>query len=112
YIVMREKLADAILAKLTWKMILLIPFGAKNSAFLKAVSQNKLLTIHYYNTTAVEGIPFFSHLLFNLKLGMPRPHNVLIPAIMTSVWSGYSNIYLYGADHSWLKEIYVAEDNK
>lgn len=111
YVIMREKLADSLVSKVRWNMVLLLPFGARNSNFISKVSKNKLFTIQYYNTTATEGIPFFTHFIFNQKLGMPRPHNVLIPAIMTAVWSGYSSILLHGADHSWLKELYVSENN-
>ena len=44
--------------------------------------------------------------------GMPRPHNVLIPSIILSMRMGFKKIYLAGADHSWLKEIFVSEDNE
>lgn len=111
YIAMREKLIEAINSKLRWKMTFLVPFEAKKTSFIKAMTQNNFITIQCYNTTAVEGLPLFTHFLFNHKLGMPRPHNVLIPSIMTSIWSGYSIIILFGADHSWLKEIIVDNDN-
>ena len=42
---------------------------------------------------------------------MPRPHNVLVGSLFLSIRMGYKEVYVYGADHSWLKDIFVAEDN-
>jgi hypothetical protein len=42
---------------------------------------------------------------------MPRPHNVLIPSIMIALSLGFKKIFLFGADHSWLKDIWVDEEN-
>jgi hypothetical protein len=111
YIVTRRNLAESIFSKVTWEMALLVPAGARKSEFVLRISRNPMITIQYYNTVPTEGLPGICHILYDKKLGMPRPHNVLIPAIMTSVWSGYTSIFLYGADHSWLKDLYVSEDN-
>ena len=43
--------------------------------------------------------------------GIPRPHNVLIPAILNIINTGYKKIYLIGADHSWLPLISVNDQN-
>ena len=44
--------------------------------------------------------------------GLPRPHNVLIPALFVAINSGYKRIYLAGADHSWLPMISVNDQNQ
>ena len=49
---------------------------------------------------------------YGRRLGMPRPRNVLIPAIMTGIWSGFKEIYIIGADHSWMNTICVNEHNE
>ena len=43
--------------------------------------------------------------------GVPRPHNVLIPSIAMGLRLPFKKIYLAGADHSWLPEITVTDDN-
>ncbi|NJK83306.1 MAG: hypothetical protein HC912_05290 [Saprospiraceae bacterium] len=43
---------------------------------------------------------------------MPRPHNVLIPALMISLNAGLKNIFIVGADHSWLEELTVNDKNE
>ena len=43
---------------------------------------------------------------------MPRSHNVLIPTIMIALQLDFKKILLAGADHNWLKDIYVSADNR
>ena len=43
---------------------------------------------------------------------MPRPRNVLIPAIMIAIKAGFKTIHLTGADHSWLRTIGVNDNNE
>ena len=43
---------------------------------------------------------------------MPRPHNVLIANIKVAIELKYKQVFLFGADHSWMKEIFVTEDNQ
>ena len=82
----------------------------KNVIDLK--SQNTNITFHYFNTTPIEGLPFMSNFIFKNRLGMPRPHNVLIPSLMIGITEGYEKISVLGADHSWLAEISVNEKNE
>lgn len=111
YLELREAILRAFEAKTFWPMILYLPFGAKKSAFCTHIEQIRNIEVRFYNTTPVEGYSWFTFRIFDAKLGMPRPHNILIPAIMTSLWMGYKKIFIYGADHSWLSEIFVGENN-
>ena len=43
---------------------------------------------------------------------MPRPHNVLIPSLILAIQSGYKEINVVGADHSWIEELTVNENNE
>lgn len=111
YIELRQKLTKAIDSKTLWPMSIYLPFGAKNSDFCEGLQKIKNIEVIFYNTTPVEGYSWLTFRIFDAKLGMPRPHNILIPAIMTSLWMGYKKIFIYGADHSWLSEIFVGENN-
>ena len=42
---------------------------------------------------------------------MPRPHNVLIPAIINAVNMGYRKIYLWGAENNQFLSLSVDENN-
>lgn len=112
YVDMRNNLFGQIEEKLTWNMEIFIPFKSRKYRFKEKLSKlNTHLKISYYNDTPAEGISIMTHFAFRKRLGMPRPHNVLIPSIMIAIWKNFKHIYLYGADHSWLQEIYVGDDN-
>ncbi len=104
-----QRLWDNI-AAVDWPMTLIVP-RRDMRRLPKAVRQNRCLTIAGVNPVAVEGWRWLESAAYASGLGMPRPRNVLIPAIMAAVVMGYKEIYLCGADHSWLKTISVDEGN-
>ncbi len=109
----RQHTLETIVTKTDWPMTLLVPSKAKKSKeWQKIISANPNITIAYFNTTPIEGLQFIDHWLFRNGLGMPRPHNVLIPSLMVALNAGYKKIYVTGADHSWTKEIHVSEENE
>ena len=104
---------NAFLEKIDWNMTLFVPIVARKSNRMHdLISKNKFISVVYYNPTPIEGLKSINNLLFGLRLGMPRPHNVIIPSIMNLIWSGYKEIYIVGADHSWLSEITITENNE
>ncbi len=70
------------------------------------------LRLETFNLTPVEGHDWLSHMLFDMRLGMPRPRNVMIAAIMAAIGCGYRRIYLAGADHSWSRTLSVDDANR
>ena len=98
------------LASVSWGMTLLVP--RKFRHFAKAlILTNRNIKLKTFNLTPVEGFRLLTHMLFNAGLGMPRPRNVMIPAIMMAIREGYRDIYLCGADHTWTQTLSVDEDN-
>ncbi len=96
-----------------WPMVLIIPLIAKkNDHWRSQLINNEMIKIHYMNTTPVEGFENISFKLISKQFGMPRPHNVLIPCILHAINFDFKNIYLVGADHSWLAEIFVSKSNE
>ena len=94
----------------SWDMTLLIPSGFKHLAKpLLMTAQG--IKVRYFNLTPIEGFQWLSHFLFSAGLGMPRPRNVLIPAIMEGIRLGFKKIYLCGADHYWTKTLDVDDEN-
>lgn len=107
-----RKLFRAITENTHWEIQLFIPYSAKRFRWWQdLITQNKHIQIKYFNVTPVEGFKFFRYFCYKQFLGMPRPHNVLIPSIMIALSLGFKNIFLFGADHSWLKDIWVDEEN-
>lgn len=93
-----------------WRMTLFVPAKSRRSA--ARMIGNTMVSVEGFNFLAAEGWTWLEQLMFRLRLGMPRPRNVLIPSIMIGVWLGYKKIYILGADHSWLKTLDVDSDNR
>lgn len=86
-----------------WPMTLLVPYGVK-------VPEG--VACRRYPFRAGEGPKWFRHFLFAAGLSMPRPRNVMIPSIMLAIWLGFKEIYIVGADHTWIKTLSVNERNE
>lgn len=92
-----------------WPMTLFVPVSARGS---RSLFHSENLKVECFNFIAAEGFASFENFVFDRKWGMPRPRNVLIPSIMIGIWLGYRQIYLLGADHSWLKTLSVNDRNE
>lgn len=113
YLKLSKELFDNIAQKTTWNLTLFIPFEAKRyKEWQELIKNNSFIHITYYNPTPIEGYFGFCKKVFDWQWGMPRPHNVLIPSLMLAIKKEFKNIYIWGADHSWLKEITVDENNQ
>ncbi|MEG1865262.1 MAG: hypothetical protein RR331_00090 [Bacteroides sp.] len=107
-----QRFFDAMAEKTTWELELYLSAPARKSTLWqpKLVARPNI-HVRYFNMTPVEGFRWFTHLAFHQGWGTPRPRNVLIPSIMTALRMPFRTIYVAGADHSWLKEIWVDENN-
>ena len=92
-----------------WPMTLFVPSSARLKAGLL---NNPCLKTEKFPFVAAEGFPSFVGMALSRAWAMPRPRNVLIPSIMIGAWLGYAEIYLLGADHSWLKTLSVTDENQ
>lgn len=107
-----SELYELLLERTSWDIVLLIPYNAKkNNEWRTIIEKNKHIKIQYYNKTPIEGFRFFCNIIFKKRLGMPRPHNVVIPALMHAINIGFKEIYLAGVDHSWFTSLRVEQDN-
>lgn len=91
-----------------WPMTLFVP-----ARFVARARQltGGALRIEGFNPVGVEGFHWLENMAFSTGLGMPRPRNVLIVAIMVATKMGFKEIYLTGADHSWSRTLEVDENN-
>ena len=94
----------------SWDLTLLLPAKFKHLA-KPLIMHAHGIKLRYFNLTPIEGFRWLSHRLYSAGLGMPRPRNVLIPAIMEGIRLGYKEIFLCGADHSWTKTLHVDDEN-
>lgn len=104
-----DKLKKALSA-VSWPMTLIVP--AKSASKLdKTVTGNPNITVAHINNIGASGFHWLENILYKSGRAMPRPRNVLVPSIMAAIYMGYDTIYLTGADHSWMKTIWVDDDN-
>ena len=109
----RMKTFQLIAEHTQWKMKLFVPaFAKKHKKWLKEIGNNDCIEVVYFNNIAIEGFQWLTHWAYRNNLGMPRPHNVLIGAILFAINLKYSTIYVAGAEHSWLKDIQITGTNE
>lgn len=98
--------------KTGWDMCLFVPYWAKKiKAWQQALKGNSHIKLIFFNPVPVEGFDSFCHFCFDRQWGMPRPRNVLVAGLMLGIRCGFSTIYMTGADHSWLRELWVDDEN-
>jgi hypothetical protein len=107
----RTKLTKDIFEKTSWSLKLFIPYAGRNSELVSKLKTNEKIEIVFFNPTPLEGFNSIINFLCKLSLGMPRPHNVLVPSIFLAINLGFKKIILFGADHSWHEGINVDESN-
>ena len=86
------------LRSVDWQMTLFLPATARKMPEVKSLPAN--ITLKFYNLTPAEGFRCVMHPLYDSGLAMPRPRNVLIPSIISSMREGFRKIVLIGADHN------------
>jgi hypothetical protein len=95
-----------------WDMYLFLPFSLCPKEFQTILSTNPNLKIVFFNATRVVGLSKIAFFLYKNDLGMPYLRNVMTQAIMCAVNKGYKKVFLYGADHSWTRDLDADENNR
>ena len=99
------------LNNVSWEIAIFIPRRYRHFVAPLLMNAGKNISVGYFNLTPIEGFKKINRLFFDAAMGMPRPRNVMIPAIMTGIRLGYKKIYLCGADHTWTKTLDVDSEN-
>lgn len=104
-----DRLFKRLNSEVDWEMRLYVPIGHTAQ---KLGITNRYIRVENFNFVGAEGFRKLEWWLYDRGLAMPRPRNVLIPAIMTAIKSGFKEIHLAGADHGWLSTLSVSDDNQ
>lgn len=103
------------LLKIDWPIVFYLPFHYPDWA-IKYFTANSHISVNRYTTetwSPENGIfKKFRLWLYKKELLAPACTNVLIAAIYVSLLKGYNRIYLFGADHSWLKDVRINDKNQ
>ena len=105
---MEEKVDNLykIIKDVEWPITLYYPTDV-DKKILNMFKDNPNITCKFFNKTPVSGYKTVAHFFYRHSLGMPLPQNVSCAAIFCAINSGYNRIYLYGVEHSWLKNFDV-----
>lgn len=95
-----------------WELYIVIPSYINNNCQLITSINNPRVRFLRINCTEVDGFKFFRHFFYKQQIGMPRCQTVINFALMFGINMGFETVLLYGADHSWTKDMWVGDDNK
>lgn len=104
-----QTLKDAF-NKVDWDMFLCISSGCANGGLIKDLHNDHIKVLRW-NTTTFEGFRWLRHFMFRHNMAMPRCQTVTNFALAAAINMKYENVYLYGADHGWTKDLRVDDDN-
>ena len=94
-----------------WEMFLVLPRICPKE-YYSVFSANPKLKIVFFNGTRIVGFSRISYFLYKYGFGIPYSRNVMTPALMCAINNGYKKVLLYGADHSWTKDLIADENNR
>lgn len=97
------------LMKTDWPMQLHVP--VKYASMAHNILNDKIITISSFSMIPAAGLRGVARAAMKYRLAIPRPRNVMIPALMQAMHSGYKRVILVGADHTWTRTLSVDENN-
>lgn len=109
-----HKLVDILvtnLAKVDWDMYFVTGANIPECKLMSEIQNNKHIKVINVNCTQVSGYKSFRHFIYRHYLGMPRCQTIINMALTSAINMGYNNVFLYGADHSWTKDLRVDDNN-
>jgi len=110
---MQKDMYEKFTETTTWKMNLYLPQNSSGLVFKERITKaNKNISIFHFNMLTLDGSERFRYFLYKRGVGMPFAGNVLIVANMLAINLGYSNIELFGAEHSIHTQAYINSKNQ
>lgn len=103
-------LIDNIVNKTTWPLHVVVPYMAKDSFFVTRILSNKNIFVNYfYNGWQDVGrMPKFE--AWDKNLNCPTIRNVMHLGIYLAVFWNYKEVYLIGADYSFIELFYIDQE--
>lgn len=102
-----DKLLTAIVDETDWDMDVVLPYTAKQTTLIDVFAKNPHLRILYFNVDkkCTDDISLYEALDKNLMT--PPDATVLTVCVWMSIYWGYPETYIIGADSSWISELMV-----
>ena len=104
-----DKLVEEIYYKTTWPMTIIMSDKLMLWGGGERMSQNKNIEVLYYSTKWTEAKNKELFWVWDRNKGCPPAQTVLTACIWFSIYQGYKETYLVGADTSFIHDIYVGQ---
>ncbi|MDR2145851.1 MAG: hypothetical protein LBE91_05270 [Tannerella sp.] len=104
-------LVDGLKNLVYWDMTLFIPIFALKAERIRLIKENAHINIIGYSSLSLNGFRFCRNYWYKKNTGMPSPQTVLNASIFLALNSGYKEINVLGADHTFIKQLSVGYDN-
>ena len=102
-----ENLLNTIVNETNWNMTVVLPCTAKQTELVKLLAENSHLEILYFNVHQNHADDTPRNEVLDKNLATPPDATVLAVCVWMSIYWGYPETYLIGADSSWITELIV-----
>lgn len=109
----REKIISVFKKDVNWEMEIFIPSYRGTTKCIQDIMEiNPKIKFRLINSGSFYGFQFVEKWLRkNKKISYPF-QNVLILGLVACIYMNYRKIYLFGADHDWMRNLFVGKDNR
>lgn len=111
---LKKKISDfmeVFLGKISWNINLIVPDYAKDSYFIQQCNDNNFVSVFFYNTKDFVDSSTNKFKMWDLnKLSVPA-QTCLNTCLYLGIFLRYKEIYLVGADTSWIELLHVDQEN-
>lgn len=97
------------ISNVTWRINLILPIDAKRNLHNLFVT-NSLISIFYFPNVFFCNFSNFP-IFYKSSFFNPRIQNVLVYTLFLAINNNHKNIFLLGAEHSWLNALFVNDEN-
>lgn len=105
-----NKLYTILDKRVNWNLNLYVPISAYRHSFRKFNNSN--IEIIRINDVQYSGFESFRNFFYKSNLALPRSQTVAILAIFIALNKGFTDIDLYGVDHSFTETLVVDNNNR
>ena len=107
-----ELLINDIIMKTSWPLVMLMPDTFKKWKACEKLLKNQNIKILFFNTHMQRKLTLWDKFYaWDKNLISPPAQTVIATCIWLSLYWGYSETYLVGADTSFIRDIYIGQND-
>ncbi|WP_326984844.1 6-hydroxymethylpterin diphosphokinase MptE-like protein [Chryseobacterium sp. MYb264] len=101
-----------MISKTNWDMTVIVPSYARFGEAFNRIKENPKIKVQLFKSTPiVGGSDAINNIFFKFGIANPLFQNVLTACLFYSIKMKFSNIILWGGDHSWHEGYIMQKDN-